>query len=51
MAALMMDLTGYKVRIARGSIPSGMYQLGMLVLDRTSRQKLVNWVENRISIA
>ncbi len=46
-----VDLTGYRVRIGRGDLPEGVYQLGMLVIDRTSRQRLVNWVENRLEIA
>ncbi|MCR5675576.1 MAG: glycosyltransferase [Lachnospiraceae bacterium] len=45
-----VDLTGYRVRIGKGDLPAGSYQIGMLVLDRTSRQRLVNWVENRIEI-
>ncbi|MBR5115506.1 MAG: hypothetical protein IK096_00440, partial [Lachnospiraceae bacterium] len=46
-----VDLTGYRVRIGRGDLPAGIYQLGMLVIDRTSRQRLVNWVANRLEIA
>ncbi|MBQ3790739.1 MAG: hypothetical protein II800_07385, partial [Lachnospiraceae bacterium] len=45
-----VDLTGYRVRIGRGDLPAGIYQLGMLVIDRTSRQRLVNWVANRLTI-
>ncbi len=45
-----VDLTGYRVRLTGGELPAGEYQLGMLVLDRTSRQRLVNWVENKITI-
>ncbi|MCR5178687.1 MAG: glycosyltransferase [Lachnospiraceae bacterium] len=45
-----VDLTGYRVRLMRGSVPPGIYQIGMLAIDRTSRQRLVNWVENRIRI-
>ncbi len=45
-----VDLTGYRVRLMKGSVPVGLYQIGMLVIDRTSRQRLVNWVENKIRI-
>lgn len=45
-----VELAGYRVRIGKDDLPEGIYQLGMLVLDRTSRQRLINWVENRITI-
>jgi hypothetical protein len=45
-----VDLTGYRVRLAKGELAPGVYQLGMLAIDQTSRQRLINWVENRITI-
>ena len=45
-----VDLTGYKVRIEKGLLPPGYYQVGMLASDRTSRLKLVNWVPNILII-
>ncbi len=45
-----VDLTGYKLRIEKGLLPPGYYQIGMLAIDRTSRTKLINWVPNIIKI-
>ncbi len=45
-----VDLTGYKLRIARETLPAGYYQIGMLAIDRTSRLKLINWVPNILKI-
>ena len=45
-----VDLTGYKVRIEKGALPAGYYQIGMLAVDKTSRLKLINWVPNVLSI-
>ena len=45
-----VDLTGYKVKIEKGLLPPGNYQLGMLASDKTSRLKLVNWVPNVLRI-
>ena len=45
-----VDLTGYKVKIEKGVLPSGYYQIGMLATDKTSRLKLVNWVPNVMRI-
>ena len=45
-----VDLTGYKLRIAKGLLPPGYYQIGMLAIDRTSRLKLVNWVPNILNV-
>jgi hypothetical protein len=45
-----VELAGYRVRIGQKDLPAATYQLGMMVLDRTSRQRLLNWVENRITI-
>ncbi|MCR4762385.1 MAG: glycosyltransferase [Lachnospiraceae bacterium] len=45
-----VDLTGYRVRLEKEALPEGLYQIGMLAIDKTSRQRLVNWVENRMWI-
>ena len=45
-----VDLTGYKVRIDKNTLPAGYYQIGMLAIDRTSRLKLINWVPNILRI-
>ncbi len=45
-----VDLTGYKLRIDRGLLPPGYYQIGMLAIDKTSRVKLINWVPNILKI-
>ena len=45
-----VDLTGYKVRIKKGDLPPGYYQIGMLAVDKTSRLKLVNWVPNILHV-
>ncbi|MCR5101596.1 MAG: glycosyltransferase [Butyrivibrio sp.] len=45
-----VDLTGYKVRIRKGDLPVGYYQLGILAIDKTSTLKLINWVPNIMSI-
>ena len=46
-----VDLTGYKVKIEKGLLPAGFYQVGMLATDKTSRLKLVNWVPNVLRIS
>lgn len=38
-----VDLTGFVAKVKMSSIPKGSYRFGMLVEDRCSRQKLVNW--------
>ncbi len=45
-----VDLTGYKLRIEKGVLPPGYYQIGMLAVDKTSRMKLINWVPNILKI-
>lgn len=45
-----VDLTGYKLRIEKGALPPGYYQIGMLAVDKTSRLKLINWVPNILKI-
>jgi GT2 family glycosyltransferase len=45
-----VDLTGYKLRIKKGLLPPGYYQIGMLAIDKTSRLKLINWVPNILKI-
>ncbi len=40
---LNVDLTGFTAKLRRKAIPAGVYQFGMLVEDRCSRQRLVNW--------
>ena len=45
-----VDLTGYKLRIDKNTLPPGYYQIGMLAIDKTSRLKLINWVPNVIKI-
>lgn len=37
------ELTGFGAVIRKDALPKGRYQIGMLALDRTSRQRLVNW--------
>ncbi|MBO4456772.1 MAG: glycosyltransferase [Butyrivibrio sp.] len=45
-----VDLTGYKLRIKKGELAPGFYQIGMLAIDRTSRLKLINWVPNILHV-
>ncbi|SEG46892.1 Glycosyltransferase, GT2 family [Butyrivibrio sp. Su6] len=45
-----VDLTGYKVKIRKGDLEPGYYQIGMLAVDKTSRLKLVNWVPNILNV-
>ena len=45
-----VDLTGYKLRIDKGVLPPGYYQIGMLATDRTGRTKLINWIPNVLRI-
>ncbi|WP_177201647.1 glycosyltransferase family 2 protein [Butyrivibrio proteoclasticus] len=45
-----VDLTGYKVKIKKGDLAPGYYQIGMLAVDKTSRLKLVNWVPNILNV-
>lgn len=40
---LNVDLTGFVAKVRMSSIPKGSYRFGMLMEDRCSRQKLVNW--------
>lgn len=40
---LNVDLTGFAAKVKMNDIPKGEYRFGMLVEDRTSRQRLVNW--------
>ena len=37
------ELTGFFAMMREGSLPAGRYLVGMLAVDRTSRQRLVNW--------
>lgn len=43
-------LAGFSVRIKVGSIPDGEYEIGLMVRDRTSRQKLSGWSGKSIVI-
>ena len=45
-----VDLTGYKVKIKKGDLVPGYYQIGMLAVDKTSHLKLVNWVPNILNV-
>ena len=45
-----VDLTGYKLKIKKGELKPGFYQIGMLAIDRTSRLKLINWVPNILHV-
>ncbi|WP_026652317.1 glycosyltransferase [Butyrivibrio proteoclasticus] len=45
-----VDLTGYKVKIRKGVLTPGYYQIGMMAIDKTSRLKLVNWVPNILNV-
>ena len=45
-----VDLTGYKVKIRKGDLEPGYYQIGMLAVDKTSRLKLINWVPNILNV-
>ncbi len=45
-----VDLTGYKLRIEKGLLPPGYYQIGMLAIDKTSRTRLINWIPNVMRI-
>ena len=45
-----VDLTGFKLRIEKGLLPPGYYQIGMLAVDKTSRTRLINWIPNVMRI-
>lgn len=38
-----VEITGYRIRIEDGVLPSGTYQAGMLFKDMTSRTRVMNW--------
>lgn len=38
-----VEITGYRIRIEDGILPSGTYQAGMLFKDMTSRTRVMNW--------
>lgn len=38
-----VEITGYRLRIEDGILPSGTYQAGMLYKDMTSRTRVMNW--------
>lgn len=40
---LNVDLTGFAAKVKMEDLPKGEYRFGMLMEDRTSRQRLVNW--------
>ncbi len=47
---LNVDLTGFAAKISDDAVPPGNYLIGMMVKDRCSRQRFVNWSEKRIVI-
>lgn len=47
---LNVDLTGFAVKIKDDAVPPGTYLIGMMVKDRCSRQRIVNWSEKSIVI-
>ena len=44
------ELTGFTCAIPVGALPSGSYLTGMLVIDKTSRQKLQCWTDVKLEI-
>jgi hypothetical protein len=44
------ELTGFTCAIPVGALPSGTYLTGMLVIDRTSRQRLQCWTDVKLVI-
>ena len=47
---LNVDLTGFAAKIKKAAILPGNYLFGMMVKDRCSRQRLVNWSERELKI-
>ncbi len=47
---LNVDLTGFSAKMRGDAVPPGTYLFGMMVKDRCSRQKLVNWSERELTI-
>lgn len=47
---LNVDLTGFAAKIKDDAVPPGKYLIGMMVKDRCSRQRIVNWSEKSIVI-
>ncbi len=45
-----VELTGFRLRIAFGTLEPGSYQIGMLYEDKTSRNKLVGWAPNLLIV-
>ena len=43
-------LTGFRTVIRPDALPKGKYLVGMLAVDRTSRQRLVNWSDVELNI-
>ena len=44
------ELSGFKARIPAGILAPGEYRIGMLAIDRTSRQRLMSWVPNMLVV-
>ena len=47
---LHTELSGFKARIPAGILERGEYRIGMLAIDKTSRQRLMSWVPNMLVV-
>ncbi len=45
-----VELSGFGVKIREHALPEGMYQVGMVVRDRTSRNRIVSWESISLTI-
>ena len=43
-------LTGFWMILKNDALPKGKYLIGMLAIDRTSRQRLVNWSDVELKV-
>ncbi len=46
-----VELTGFTAKLHGRELPPGVYQLGMLAIDKCSRQRLVSWSSWTLEIA
>lgn len=43
-------LTGFKVRLGVNALPEGTYQVGILEIDKTGRQRITRWAPNLLYV-
>lgn len=43
-------LTGFKARLAKDALPAGTYQVGVMAIDKTGRQRITRWAPNLLRV-